>query len=220
MCAQSGSFAADVVVSDPRYIAFRAIHDWVVLNARTSGTAPLSTEESVEADPASRVDPFAKELPPDPPDDPIGIIAGDPLVRMHHRGFPGQATADSISLEWNEVQDRVQAIDSFHHRGAFYAFAFRSLEHPLKAELMTPVGFLSHNEHVLNGIPGWHERPVDVIEQDPRYIAYRCGWDRLIIQHVGSWRAFVEASIDDAGDDFQLEWDTAELPTVEDDSPT
>jgi hypothetical protein len=58
---------------------------------------------------------------------------------------------------------------------------------------MTPGGFLTHNAHVLKGIPEWHERPVNVIEKDPRYIAYRCGWDRLIITHLGFWRTFVRA---------------------------
>jgi hypothetical protein len=185
------SLAADVVVGDPRYIAFRAVHDWVVLNARTLGTEPLSAEDSVQDDPASCEDPFVEELPPDPPDEPIGLIAGDPLVHMHRRGFPQQATADSISPEWREVQDPEEAVASFHHRGAFYGFARLSLERPLKAELMTPAGFLSHNE--LKDIPQWHKRPEDVIEQDPRYIAYRSGWDRLIITHLGFWRTFVQA---------------------------
>src|ERR1035438_5565486 len=63
---------------------------------------------------------------------------------------------------------------------------------PLKAELMTPAGFLSHHAHVLKDIPQWHERPEDVIEKDPRYIAYRCGWDLLITQ-LGFWRTFVQA---------------------------
>jgi hypothetical protein len=187
------SLAADDVESDPRYVAFRAVHDWVVLNARILGTAPLSAEDSVHDDPASCENPSVEELPPDPPDEPIGLIAGDPLVHMHHRGFPLQATPDSISLESNQVQDPGEAIAGFHHRGAFRAFAFLSLEHPLKAELMTPAGFLSHNEDVLKSIPLWHERPEDVIEQDPRYVAYRCGWDRLIITHLGFWRTFVQA---------------------------
>jgi hypothetical protein len=185
------SFAADVVINDPRYIAFRAVHDWVVLNARTLGTEPLSTEEGVQNAPASCEDPFVEELPPDPPDEPIGLIAGDPLVHMHRRGFPQQATADSISPEWSDVQDPEEAVASFHHRGAFCGFARLSLERPLKAELMTPAGFLSHNE--LKDIPQWHKRPEEVIEQDPRYIAYRCGWDRLIITHLGFWRTFVQA---------------------------
>ena len=210
--------AAAAVVSDPRYIAFRAVHDWVVLNARTPGTEPSRAEDGVQNGPASRADPFAEELPEDSSDEPIGLIAGDPLVHMQHCGFPRQATADSISLEWNEVQDPSEAIASFHHRGAFYGFAFRSLEHPLKAELMTPAGFLFHNAHVVKDAPQWHQRPVDEIEQDPRYIAYRCGWDRLLIQHLGFWRTFVQASIDDAGNDFLLELDSAGLCVdVEDD---
>src|ERR1039458_9623810 len=94
-----------------------------VLNARTLGTEPLSAEDSVQDDPASCEDPFVEELPPDPPDEPIGTIAGDPLVNMHRRGFPQQATADSISPEWKEVQDPEEAVASFHHRGAFYGFA-------------------------------------------------------------------------------------------------
>ena len=162
------SFAADVVVSDPRYIAFRAVHDWVVLNARILGTEALGTEEGVQNGPASREDPFAEGLPADPPDEPTGLIAGDPLVHMHARGFPMRPTPDSIAPEWREVQDPEDALTSFHHRGAICGFARLSLEPPRKAELMTPAGFLSHHAHVLKDIPQWHERPEDVIEKDPR----------------------------------------------------
>ena len=177
------------IALDPRYVAFRTIHDWIVLNAK------LLDDASADS---SYPNPFEEPLPVDSPDGPIGLTCGNPLRRLH-RGLPKTGDDNYLVPDWRDVQDHFAAIRYFHYRGLLLPEelrygALRETPDPrlTQLELLRPEVFAAYVSGVLwkrlddGSLPQWRTRPVEDIERDPRFIAHRCGFDREMILYIAS----------------------------------
>jgi hypothetical protein len=176
---------------DPRYVAFRTAHDWVVLHAQILADDPSGSDV---LDLSERDDPFWTGLPRDDPDEPAGLVAGNPLT-LADGGFRNRFNPNFVE-PWGEVSDHIDAIHYFHFRGTFLLhelddWPYESAEghdaRLVRLELLNPKGFADYvatrivKDRDAIAFHTWHNRPLEDVERDPRFIAHKCAFDRDMI---------------------------------------
>ena len=185
---------AETIALDPRYVAFRTAHDWVALHALILAEDNAFGSEDV-LDLSERIDPFQVELPYDDPDEPAGLIAGNPLT-LADCGFRNRWDPNYAAPAWHEVNDHIDAIHYFHYCGTFLRQQLRGWPHTgaedhdprlLRLELLKPKGFADYvATRLMAGqgatvIDAWRNRPPEQVERDPRFIAHKCAFDHDMI---------------------------------------
>jgi hypothetical protein len=184
---------------DPRYVAYRTIHDWVVLLARVLAERGDTEMESVfiqsEQDSGSREDPFTMPIRTEDEGGPTGLLCGNIRVWLMG-GRTGNPWDPSFVLPvWRQVENAWGAIRHFHCTGLHLPMelqygALREQPDPRLAslDLLTPEVFAAYIADVLcrddrSLREAWHARSVEDVRSDPRYIAHKCGFDSQIILH-------------------------------------
>src|ERR1035438_4143250 len=103
--------AADVEI-DPRYVAFRTMHDWVVLNAKVLAERSGAFDDRDSGDgamdekPRERQDPFECELPAEagPAEEPIGLSCGNPREGLVGGRASSRWDPNFLEPEWRDVE--------------------------------------------------------------------------------------------------------------------
>ena len=105
---------AETIALDPRYVAFRTAHDWVVLHAKVLAQDKAASGQALNL--SGRPDAFHVELPLDIPYETAAFIAGSPLI-LADGGFRNRWDPN-YAEPWHKVGDPIEAIHYFHFRGA------------------------------------------------------------------------------------------------------
>jgi hypothetical protein len=186
---------------DPRCIAFRTIHDWIILSARVladKGDCLEDGEGGADDAPAEeRRDPFTIPIQTEDGDgEPVGLLCGN--LRERLVGGRGSNRWDPTYAvpEWREVQWPWEALLYFHYRGLLLP---RELQFgPLRRqddprivnfELLRPESFAAYVAKVivkddLALSQSWRDRSAEEVQNDPRFVAHKCGFDTQIILHI------------------------------------
>jgi len=195
---------ARMIARDPRYVAFRTAYDWVILHTKVLSEGNVAGCDDV-IDLGERVDPFQVLLQTGDPDQPAGLIAGNPL-HLADGGFRNRWDPN-FAAPWDEVRDQLDAIRYFHFRGTLLLQELRGWPHNgagtrdprlLRLELLTPKAFaefvatrLLGNSDPVRSL-SWQSRPPEDVELDPRFIAHKCAFDRDMVTRMGrreaEWR--------------------------------
>jgi hypothetical protein len=194
---------ADVEV-DPRYVAFRTMHDWVVLCANVlaeRGDAPDDRgirEDVMDEKPRERVDPSTYELPLDagPNEVSFGMDCGNPMERLVG-GSGSHWDLNFLEPEWRDVERPWAAIRHQHLQGLLLPMelqygALREQSDPRLAqlELLGPKVFREYVAGVLERgdaperSQSWRARSAEDVRCDPRFVAHQCGFDSQMILHM------------------------------------
>jgi hypothetical protein len=195
---------ADVEV-DPRYVAFRTLHDWVVLCAKVLAERGDAFDDRDSGDgamdekPRERQDPFECELPAEagPAEEPIGLSCGNPRESLVGGRASSRWDPNFLEPEWHDVQRPWTAIRYQHLQGLRLPMelqygALREQSDPRLAqlELLEPevfreyvAGVLASGDDVARS-QAWRERPVEDVRCDPRFIAHKCGFDSQMMLHM------------------------------------
>jgi hypothetical protein len=177
---------------DPRYVAFRTMHDWVVLCAKVLAERGDTFDDHEIADgeadwePEARDDPFKRELPAEagPDEGPIAISCGNPRHRLLEGRFRNEWDPDFEQPQWRDVKRPWAAMRHFHFVGSrlteqLQYGALRDTHDPRIAqlELLTPGVFAAWQQ--------WqHGVEIEDVGRDPRFIAHKCGFDSQMILHT------------------------------------
>jgi hypothetical protein len=176
----------ELIAADPRYVAFRSVHDWVIVTAKVLADHPLIEADDHDSSSRPREDPFTKSIQAETSGEPIGLICGDPLERMH-QGERFDSPQNFSTDRWTDIADSHAAIRFFHGWSIDSGKHFRLLESPseraFKTEYMSPGLFVGQMSADCDASV-WRNRSREEIENDPRYIAYRAGWDRSMIRSL------------------------------------
>jgi hypothetical protein len=199
--------AADVEL-DPRYVAFRTMHDWVVLCTKVLAERGDAFDEQeirngvMDEKPRERQDPFEQELPPEagPDEETIGLSCGNPRERLIGGPAASQWDPNFLEPEWRDVRRPWAAIRYQHFQGLQLPMeleygALREQSDPRLAqlELLGPETFREYVAGILDQgadtvrSQAWRERPVEDVRSDPRFIAHRCGFDSQMILRMVGW---------------------------------
>src|ERR1035438_2829476 len=124
--------AADVEI-EPRYLAFRTMHDWVVLNAKVLAERGDAFDDrdigdgGMDEKPRERQDPFECELAPEavPGDVPIGLTCGNPREQLVGGRSSNHWDLDFLEQEWRNVQRPWAAIRYQHLQGLMLPMELR-----------------------------------------------------------------------------------------------
>ena len=186
---------------DPRYVAFRTIHDWIVLSARVLAERANCLEDrenqSCEDGPLKeRVDPFTQLIRTENEDgEPFGMLCGN----LRERLVGGRShlwDSSFIAPDWQAVERPWAAIQYLHCRGLLLTMqlqygALRRADDPrlAKLELLRPKVFAAYVADVLAAgdeelSRAWRSRSAEDVQNDPRFIAHKCGFDTQIILHI------------------------------------
>src|ERR1017187_2095894 len=120
---------ADVEI-DPRYVAFRTMHDWLILCAKVlaEGHDSLDDREIQEGvmdeRPGERVDPFKRELPQED-GEPIGLSCGNPRERLVGGRASSRWDPDFVEPVWRNVRRPWAAIRYQHLQGLLLPMELR-----------------------------------------------------------------------------------------------
>ena len=195
---------ADVEI-DPRYVAFRTMHDWVVLCGKVlaeKGDSPddRDIQDCVMDDrPRERQDPFECELPAEAVPDaaPIEMSCGNPRERLVGGRASSRWDPNFLEPEWCDVQRPWAAIRYQHLQGLQLPMelrygALREQSDPRLAqlELLEPEIFREYVAGMLDQgadtarSQAWRARSAEDVRCDPRFIAHRCGFDSQMILHM------------------------------------
>jgi hypothetical protein len=187
---------------DPRYVAFRTIHDWIVLSARVLVERASCLEdrelESCDDGPAKgRRDPFTQPIrAEDEYGEPFGMLCGNLRERLVGGRGANRWDPSYIVPNWQDVQRPWAAIRCLHYRGLLLPMelqygALQGKGDPRLAnlELLRPEVFAAYVADVLaEGDEGvsraWRSRSVEDVRHDPRFIAHKCGFDTQMILHM------------------------------------
>lgn len=221
---------------DPRYVAFRTMHDWVIVNAKVLAERGDAFDDHelehgfVDWEPTQRVDPSTCVLPPDAGSDdvPIALSCGNPREQLVGGPSRNPWDADFVRPEWHDVKRPWAAIQYFHSVGLFLPERLRygALREPddprlTQLELLRPDFFASYVAGVIAKDDvelsrAWRDRPFEDVRNDPRFMAHKCGFDTQIILHIARGAMKVrEAEIEGTGAELGL-GDSARLRAVED----
>ena len=115
---------ADIEI-DPRYVAFRTMHDWLILCAKVLAERGDSYDDREIQDvvmderPGERVDPFKRELSPEagPDEVAIGMSCGNPRERLVGGRASSQWDPTFLEPEWSDVKRPWAAIRYQHWLG-------------------------------------------------------------------------------------------------------
>jgi hypothetical protein len=180
------------IEGDPRYVAFRTMHDWIILCARVLAERGDAFDDGEIADdepdwePGKRDDPFKRELPAEagPDEVPIAISCGNPRYRLLGGRFRNDWDPDFVQPQWRDVKRPWAAIRHFHFEGSrlteqLQYGALRDTHDPRIAqlELLTPEVFAAWQQ--------WqHGVELENVGRDPRFVAHKCGFDSQMILHM------------------------------------
>jgi hypothetical protein len=195
---------ADVEI-DPRYVAFRTMHDWVVLCAKVLAERGDAFDDRDSGDgtmdekPRERQDPFECELPAEagPDEEPVGRSCGNPRERLVGGRTASRWDPNFLEPEWRDVERPWAAIRYQHLQGLQLLMelrygALREQCDPRLAqlELLRPEIFREYVAGILEQgadtarRQAWLQRPIEDVRCDPRFIAHRCGFDSQMILHM------------------------------------
>jgi hypothetical protein len=187
---------------DPRYVAFRTIHDWIVLCARVLVERADCLEdrelESCDDRPVEeRLDPFTQPIRTEDDDgEPVGMLCGNLRERLVGGRGANRWDPSFIVPNWQDVQRPWAAIRYLHFRGLLLPMelqygALRGKGDPRLAnlELLRPEVFAAYVADVLADgdeelSREWRSRSAQDVQNDPRFIAHKCGFDTQIILHI------------------------------------
>lgn len=180
-----GAFLADewqmlpgeTLALDPRYVAFRTAHDWVVLHARVLAQDKVASGQALDL--GGRPDAFHVELPFDVPYGIAGSIDGNPLI-LADGGFRNRWNP-SYAEPWHEVGDQIEAIHYFHFRGTILPQELRGVPLMDPEELADAVGMQIAGDCNVAAFQAWQNRPPEEVERDPRFIAHKCAFNRNML---------------------------------------
>ena len=196
--------AADVEI-DPRYVAFRTMHDWVVLCSKVLAERGEAFDDreiqdgAMDEKPRERQDPFECELPAEAVPDaaPIEMSCGNPRERLVGGRASSRWGPNFLEPEWCDVQRPWAAIRYQHLQGLQLPMelrygALREQSDPRLAqlELLEPEIFREYVAGILEQgadtarSQAWLQRPIEDVRCDPRFIAHRCGFDSQMILHM------------------------------------
>ena len=169
---------AEIILLDPRYVAFRTAHDWIALHANALAEGRAASRQVLDA--SSRPDPFQAELPIDAPPELTALTAAHPL-HLADGGFRNRWDPN-YAEPWRRVRDRIGALHYFHFRATV-------LLQKLRGQLdYNPNGlaFLVAMQIVQDAaeMPEWRGQDRDVVERDPRFIAHRCAFNRGMVPEI------------------------------------
>ena len=224
-----------VIELDPRFVAFRTIHDWIVLSARVLADRSDCLEDleresySNDRTTKERRAPFTRPIQTEDEDgEPVGLLCGNLRERLvggraSYIGEPGYLIPD-----WRQVQRPWEALRYFHCRGLILPMEFRY--GPLREqtdprlarfELLRPEVFSTYVSEVLAKdqpelSEAWRDRPAEDVRHDPRFMAHKCGFDTQIILHIAR-EAMTAMESEIARDDLEVGLvDSARLRALED----
>ena len=167
----------ETIALDPRYVAFRTAHDWIVLNAKV-----LAQDKAASGQPLNlggRPDAFHVELPLDVPAGIAGLIDGNPLI-LADGGFRNRWNPNYAG-QWHDVGDQIEAIHYFHFRGAILPQELRGVPLIDPEELAHVVAVQIAEDCNKIALQEWQNRPPADIERDPRFIAHKCAFNRNML---------------------------------------
>jgi hypothetical protein len=195
---------ADVAI-DPRYVAFRTMHDWVVLCAKVLAERGDAFDDRdiqdgvVGEKPKERVDPLRCELPPQagPDGDIIRMSCGNPRERLVGGRTASRWDQNFLEPEWHDVRRPWSAIRYQRCLGLQLPMelrygALREQSDPRLAqlELLEPEIFREYVAEMLARgddparSQAWLQRSAEDVRNDPRFVAHKCGFDSQMILHM------------------------------------
>lgn len=171
---------AEIILLDPRYVAFRSSHDWIALHAKALASDRTASRQVL--DPSIGPDPFHAELPIDAPPELTALTAAHPL-HLADGGFRNRWDPN-YAEPWRRVRDRIGAIHYFHFRATVFL-------QKLCGQLdFNPRGlaFLVAMQIVQDAaeIPMWRGKKREDVECDPRFIAHRCAFNRGMVSGMAT----------------------------------
>jgi hypothetical protein len=166
---------SEIILLDPRYVAFRTAHDWISLHANALAEDGAASRQVL--DPSSHPDPFQAVLPIDAPPELATLTAAHPL-HLADGGFRNRWDPN-YAEPWPSVRDRIGALHYFHFRATV-------LLQKLCGQLdYNPNGlaFLVAMQIVQDAaeMPIWRGQERPDVERDPRFIAHRCAFNRGMV---------------------------------------
>ena len=185
---------------DPRYVAFRTIHDWIILCSRILSAKKDDRDDFNSLGPAlsdARLGPFTQPIRTvDDSGEPVGLLCGNPRERLSGGRRASRWDPAFAALEWRQVESLWDALYYFHWRGLMLPMELRygalcdqGDPRLSNLELLTAESFARYVADVLvsedrSQSRAWRQRPVGEVLQDPRFIAHKCGFDSQMILHV------------------------------------
>lgn len=161
---------AETILLDPRYVAFRTAHDWIVLHAKTLAEDHAASTQALDL--ACRPDPFQAELPVEVPYELTTLSAANPL-HLADGGFRNRWDPN-YAQPWRRVRDRIGAIHYFHFRATAVLQKLRG-----ETGLASLVAMQIARDAMLS--PMLSGQPRERVERDPRFIAHKCAFNRGIV---------------------------------------
>ena len=167
------SLPSEAILLDPRYVAFRTSHDWIILHAKAM--AEDHTTAGRVLDLSNRPDPFHVKLPIDVPHELTTVNADNPL-HLADGGFQNQWDPN-YAEPWRRVRDRIGAIHYFHFRATALlqklrgGLDLRGLAYVIAMQIARDAA----------ECPVWRGKPREKVERDPRFIAHKCAFDRGMV---------------------------------------
>jgi hypothetical protein len=169
---------AEHILLDPRYVAFRSAHDWVVLHAKALGEDRAASRQTLELD--RRPDPFRVELPGDVPPE-LGMLTGVQPLHLADGGFRNRWNSD-YAEPWRRVRDRIGAIHYFHFRATVLLQKLRGqlADNPQGLAFFVAMQIIQDAAEE----PVWRGQEREDLERDPRFIAHRCAFNRGLVPEM------------------------------------
>jgi hypothetical protein len=179
---------AETIALDPRYVAFRTAHDWVVLHAKVLAQDKAASGQALNL--SGPPDAFHVELPFDVPYETAALIAGNPLI-LANGGFRNRWDPD-YAEPWHQVRDPIEAIHYFHFRGTTLPQELRGGPGINPKGLADLVAIQITRDGNVIASHAWRGWPPEDVERDPRFIAHKCAFNRGMVPRMAvrhdEWR--------------------------------